>query len=128
MSDASASVHPASADLPHRLKTSLSEIRFLLLHNPTRLSLASTGPLLEQIASDLAALPTLVPPPSREDLLEIHALSSSVQSLYRAALNYFAGLASETIEQRALDGASYSASGEWQARAAGPTPRLTIEG
>ncbi len=114
--------------LTARLKSSLSQLRLLLLHSPAQLSLDSAGPLLEQIALDLSSLPHLDPKPSPADLRQIQNLSSSVQSLYQGALNFIAGLSDQSIQNGAWDAASYSAEGVWQSSSVPLAPRLTLKG
>ncbi len=114
--------------LPARLNSSLSSLRQLLLHSPSQLSLASTGPLLEQIALDLSSLPHLDPKPSQAELSEIRALSASVQSLYQGALAFLAGYSSLSIQNGAWDAASYSADGLWHSSSLPQVPRLNLEG
>lgn len=115
----------SSTILAGQIKMGLAEIRHLLLHSPTSLTLNATGPSLERISLDLLALSQATTPARREDLLEIQALSASVQSLYRAAAGYFSGLAAESIKNGAWDAASYSAEGEW---AAPSINHLRVEG
>lgn len=112
-------------DLALGIKSALAEIRHLLLHAPTSLSISTTGPVLERISLDMLSLSQAVSPPPREVLLEIQALSASVQALYRGAAGFFGGLSAESIKNGAWDAASYSADGEWSVPR---PPRIRVEG
>ncbi|MFO0337891.1 MAG: hypothetical protein ACK52Z_03995 [Acidobacteriota bacterium] len=120
--------YPDKLPVPVRLQSSLASLRQLLLHSPGQLSLASTGPLLEEIASDLACLPHLNPKPSPSELSEIRALSASVQSLYQGGLGFITGFSALSIQNGAWDAASYSADGLWNSSSLPQSSGLRIEG
>ncbi len=116
------------AELAQNIKAGLTDIRQLLLHAPSSLSLESTGPALEQITFDLLALNAALPPPSRAWLQEIQILSNSVNALYRQASSFYSGLAAESIKNGTWDAASYSSEGDWAKPLSNATPRVLVEG
>jgi hypothetical protein len=116
----------SSEELALSIKSGLANLRHLLLHSPTSVSLETTGVALTQISHDLLALSNAVMPPPPNELLEIQALNRSVQSLYRGAANFFGELSGESIKNGAWDAAAYSADGEWSQPAA--AVRLRTEG
>jgi|GEM_PF-1439650 len=119
---------PSPTELAQNIKAGLTDIRQLLLHAPSTLSLVSTGPALEQITGDLLALSAALTAPSPDSLREIQALSNSVQALYRQASSFYSGLAAESIKNGAWDAASYSPEGDWAQPLSNASPRLLVEG
>ncbi|MFN7542261.1 MAG: hypothetical protein ACK5TN_05650 [Acidobacteriota bacterium] len=120
--------YPDSLPVPVRLQSSLSSLRQVLLHSPGQLSLATTGPLLEEIVRDLASLPHLNPKPSPAELSEIRTLSASVQSLYQGGLGFITDLSALSIQNGAWDAAAYSADGLWNSSSLPQSSRLMVEG
>ncbi|MCX6611733.1 MAG: hypothetical protein NTW74_12885 [Acidobacteria bacterium] len=118
----------SATELAQSLKAGLTDIRQLLLHAPSSLSLESTGPALEDIAGDLLALSTALTPASPESLREIQLLSNSVQALYRQASSFYSGLAAESIKNGTWDAASYSPEGDWSQPASSSSSRVLAEG
>lgn len=118
----------ASTELAQRIKEGLIDIRQLLLHAPSSLSLNSTGPALETIAGDLLALNAAVTSASPAVLKEIHLLSNSVQALYRQASSFYSSLAAESIKNGSWTSASYSPTGDWSQPASGSGRRFLVEG
>ncbi len=119
---------PSPTELAQNIKAGLTDIRQLLLHAPSTLSLVSTGPALEQITGDLLALSAALTAPSPDSLREIQALSNSVQALYRQASSFYRGLAAESIKNGTWDAASYSPEGDWAQPFSNSSPRLLVEG
>ena len=122
-------------ELAQKIQAGLTDIRQLLLHAPSSLSIESTGPALEHITGDLLALNVALlarnaalTEPSPDSLLEIQALSNSVQALYRQASSFYSGLAAESIKNGTWDAASYSSEGDWAQPLFNSSPRLLVEG
>lgn len=114
-------------ELVATIKSTISQIRELLLMRPTALSMVTVGPLFGQLQQDLTSLSVASPTPPRQDLLEIQELSNRVQALYRSAASFFGGLSAEAIDNGVWDAAAYSPEGEWAQPAAYST-RLRTEG
>ncbi len=110
------------------IKSGLLKIRRILVQAPATLSPDSVGPALEQLISDLKALNSAPNLPEAGVLLEIQALSNSVQDLYRQASCFYSGLAAESIKNGNWDAASYSQGGEWAQPQASPAKRFQVEG
>lgn len=115
-------------ELAQNIKAGLTDIRQILLHAPSSLSIESAGPALEQITGDLLALNAALTAPSPDSLREIQALSNSVQALYRQASSFYSGLAAESIKNGTWDAASYSPEGDWAQPLSNSSPRLLVEG
>ena len=118
----------STTKLAQNIKAGLTDIRQLLLHAPSSLSMESTGPALEQMAGDLLALNAALTPPTPDSLQEIQRLSNSVQALYRQASTFYSGLAAESIKNGTWDAASYSPEGDWSKPAFRSAARFQVEG
>jgi len=122
----------SNLELAQSVKAGLSQMRQLLIHAPTSLSIVNSGPRLESISLDLialnAALTESPDPELLQQVLEIQALSGRVVELHRQAANFMNGLAAESIKNGAWDAASYAPDGEWAAPATVVSSRIRIEG
>ena len=100
------------------IEQSLESIRLALVERPAEFSPSTAGPALERAAAGLLKLQNAfaITPPADESELETELrqlllLSNRVQALYRQAMTFYGGLASELVANGAWDAASYGPDG-----------------
>lgn len=119
--------------LAREVREKLEGVRQSLIHQPSQITLETTGSTLESVAAGLSALhqalesgqPLLFE--TRAEMEQIFALSSRVNALYRQAAGFYGGLAAEAVANGAWDQAAYSPNGEWSEVQTSAT-RVLVEG